>query len=49
MIWECKVAVGANNIPRVMQTQAKSYLEAKAFFETFGKLLNDPRMISEAK
>jgi len=45
--WECKVAVPApcNPLPTVMQTQAPNYLVAKAYFQRFGTLLNDPRIV----
>jgi len=41
--WECKVMM--NGIPTVLQTKAANYLLAKGYFLTFGKLLNDPRIV----
>ena len=52
-IWQAtvsvKIGVGgqAPGVPRVMTTEAQNHLEAKAYFQTFGKLLNDPRIIGE--
>lgn len=48
--WECKVLVehtkGYAPIPRTMRTQANNYIEAKAYFQTFGKLMQDPRIVN---
>ena len=52
-IWQATVSVKIDvggqvpSVPRVMTTEARNYLEAKAYFQTFGKLLNDPRIIGE--
>jgi hypothetical protein len=46
--WECKVMLvhaACNPYPTTLTTQAPNYLAAKAYFETFGKLLNEPRII----
>jgi len=48
--WECKVAMpqpnGGAPYPVTMTCSARNYLEARAYFTKFGKLLNDPRIIS---
>jgi hypothetical protein len=44
-LWECKVDL--KGIPTVLTTHADNYLQAKGYFLTFGKLLNEPRIISE--
>lgn len=50
-MFECKVAMrqgsGYNNIPVTMTFQARNYVEAKSYFQQFGKLLNEPRIIKE--
>jgi len=43
-LWECKVMI--NNVPTVLTTRADNYIQAKGYFVTFGKLLNEPRIIS---
>ena len=47
--WECKVAVPApcNPLPTIMTTKAPNYLAAKSYFQRFGTLLNDPRIVNE--
>lgn len=47
MKWECTVMVGTPPVPRAMVTEAPNLLTAKAYFETFGRLLNTPRIINE--
>ena len=47
MLWECKVMI--NGVPTVMTTKAINVITAKGYFVAFGKLLNEPRIISEAK
>jgi len=50
-LFECKVSLrqgnGYNPIPTIMTFKARNYIEAKSYFESFGKLLNEPRIISE--
>jgi len=43
-LWECKVKV--NGVPQVMTTRANNMVTAKGFFQNFGPLLNEPRMIN---
>jgi hypothetical protein len=47
--WECLVAIPQNNgynpIPTKMTFTAESYIQAKSYFQQFGKLLNDPRIV----
>jgi hypothetical protein len=43
--WECKVNL--NGIPTILTTNAASYLQAKGYFLTFGKLLSDPRIVKQ--
>jgi len=48
--WQATVLVehtkGYQPMPREMRTEAKNYLEAKAYFETFGKVVSTIRIIS---
>jgi len=48
--WETTVLVeaqpGYQEIPRKMQTQARTLLEAQAYFQTFGKVVAPVRQIS---
>jgi hypothetical protein len=48
-LWECKVAVthkpGYSNVPTTLQTRANTFIQAKAYFQTFGQLLSEPRII----
>lgn len=49
--WECLVALaspnGYNPIPTRMTGQFSNYMQAKAYFGSFGKLLQDPRIVNE--
>jgi len=42
-LWECKVKV--NGIPTVLTYTAPNLLTAKGYFQTFGQILNEPRII----
>ncbi len=47
-VYECKVAVkqgSYNAVPRVMTHEARNAMEAKSYFQSFGQLLNEPRVI----
>jgi len=48
--WECKVALpqpnGGAPLPTVMTGQFANYLQARAYFSAFGKMLNEPRIIN---
>jgi hypothetical protein len=52
-IWEATVSVPTGKSypdqPRTMRHEADNMLQAKAYFESFGKLLNMPRIVGESK
>jgi len=42
-IWKAKILI--DGIPRDMTTNADNQMVARTYFETFGKILNGPRII----
>jgi len=47
-VYECRVAIPANGYspqPTTMRFEAQNHAAARAYFQQFGKLLNDPRVV----
>lgn len=45
MKWECLVKV--NGIPVRMVCEMPNLITAKSYFETFGKMMNEPRILND--
>ena len=44
MTWQATVLI--NNIPTKMEFKANSAVQARAYFETFGKVISDLRLMA---
>jgi hypothetical protein len=48
-VYECLVAIPAGGYsaqPTTMRFEAQNYLQARSYFSSFGKLLQDPRIVA---